>query len=99
MKVILDESKKYTGNCLESLPSETRFKTKLIKRTVKNDIGIVADELFESVNKSYKANIMKPKEAVEMLDRVMMYKSQSKKGLTNPDRTKICFLRGMVYKR
>ena len=42
---------------------------------------------------------MKPKEAVEMLDRVMMYKSQSKKGLTNPDKTKICFLRGMVYKR
>ena len=42
---------------------------------------------------------MKPKEAVEMLDKVERYKKQCKKGMTNPDWVKICFLRGMVYKR
>ena len=76
-----------------------RYKTKIVKKTLAPDIGKVADELFESVEKSYKTNTMKPKEAVEMLERVIEYKSKSKKGLTNPDITKIYFLRGMVYKR
>ena len=100
MKVLLEESKKYTMDCVNSLPKGSCSKvSRVIKKTVKTDIYEVADELFENVNKTYKANTMKPKEAVEMLDKVERYKSQSKKGMTNPDWVKIGFLRGMVYKR